>query len=292
MATLARRLRTIFRLARVGLHLLWGVATAATVFPWLPERYRAILKRRWSRQLLAALGVRLHVAGTPPAGGLLVANHISWLDIYALNALAPTTFVAKDDIRHWPIIGWLSAQVGTLFIERGSRLAAQRTRGQIVGELHSGRRVGVFPEGTTGYGDQIHPFHSALFQSAIDAGTTVAPALLRYTDASGRPTTIAAYVGEISFMESLRAIVATTGLAVNVSFLPPLNATGMERRHLAHHCHQMIAHALAAAVNPSRRAPPGARTAAERPADPPNAPPSDSPPTDNPSRAPGDSSPA
>jgi 1-acyl-sn-glycerol-3-phosphate acyltransferase len=283
-------IRAAFRLARAGLLVLSGVGIAATALPWLPEPARQRIKARWSRQMLRALGVRLVPHGTPPIGGLLVSNHVSWLDILAINALAPANLVSKDDVRHWPVIGWLSAQAGTLFIERGSRLAAQRTREHLVGELRGGGRVGVFPEGTTSCGDHVLPFHGALFQSAIDAGAPVAPVMLRYTDASGQPTMVAAYVGEISFWESVRTIVASDGLTVRVMFLSALDSTASDRRHLAHHSHQLIAHALAAAITPSHPAPLGAHKAVERPAGPRAAPPSDTPPKDSRSPAPGDSS--
>ncbi|MBI5786925.1 MAG: 1-acyl-sn-glycerol-3-phosphate acyltransferase, partial [Rhodocyclales bacterium] len=124
------------------MHLFWGVVTAATVFPWLPERARLYLKARWSRQLLEELGVRIVTDGVLPERGLLVANHISWLDIYAINAVAPTTFLSKDDVLHWPVIGWLAKRVGTLFLERGSRTAALRAKELLVAELRAGRLVG------------------------------------------------------------------------------------------------------------------------------------------------------
>lgn len=183
-------------------------------------------------------------SGNPRPGGLLVANHISWLDVFAINAAAPTTFIAKDDVRRWPVIGWLSAQVGTLFLERGSRSAAQRAREHLVEELRGGGRVGVFPEGTTSDGDRVLPFHGALFQSAIDAGVAVTPVLLRYTDRAGHPSTVAAYVGDTTLWQCLRGIAAASGLTVHVEFLPVIESTGTDRRHLAHHGHQVIAHAL------------------------------------------------
>ncbi|MBI4985954.1 MAG: 1-acyl-sn-glycerol-3-phosphate acyltransferase, partial [Rhodocyclales bacterium] len=110
------------------MHLLWGAATVALAFPLLPLSARRALKSRWSRQLLAALGVRLARSGTLPGHGLIVANHISWLDIYAIDALVPTAFVSKDDVRTWPLVGWLAANTETLFMERGSRRAAMRAK--------------------------------------------------------------------------------------------------------------------------------------------------------------------
>ncbi len=235
----------------MALHLLWGVATAATVFPWLPESARLYLKARWSRQLLEEMGVAIVASGTPPTQGLLVANHISWLDIFAINALAPTTFLSKDEVLRWPVIGWLARRVGTLFLERGSRAAAQRAKEHLIAELRAGRLVGVFPEGTTGFGDHVMPFHAALFQSAIDADVTIAPTLIRYVGPDGQPTTAAAYVGDTSLWECVRSIVTASGLTAHITFLPAVKSTGADRRHLAHHCHQIISHALATTTEKS-----------------------------------------
>lgn len=122
------------RLSRCLLHLLWGLATAAAL-PWLPRRRRAAFIARWSRQLLDTLGIRLRTLGEPPVQGLLVANHVSWVDIFAINASATATFLAKDEVRDWPVIGWLAERTGTLFLERGSRVAAQRARQRLIDEL-------------------------------------------------------------------------------------------------------------------------------------------------------------
>jgi 1-acyl-sn-glycerol-3-phosphate acyltransferase len=286
---LAIEVRAAFRIARMAVHLFWGVVLVATVFPLLPERARLYLKARWSRQLLAVLGVRFRTTGTPPAHGLLVANHISWLDIYAINALAPTIFLSKDEVRHWPVIGWFAKQGGTLFLERGSRAAAQRAKENLIAELRAGHLVGVFPEGTTGFGDHVMPFHAALFQSAIDARVAIMPASIRYTDRQERPTVAAAYVGETSLWECVRSIVAASGLTVRVAFLPAVETAGADRRHLAHHSHQVISHALAA-LTPSLPAQPDGHMAVGTPVGLQGEPPSGILPTGNPSPAPADSS--
>ena len=221
----------------------------AVILPWLAPGTRAFLVARWSRQLLEVLGIRLAVAGTPPARGLLVANHISWVDIFAINATATTTFLAKDEVRAWPLIGWLAKRAGTLFLERGSRSAAQRARQHLVDHLHRGNRVGVFPEGTTSLGEHVLPFHGALFQSAIDAEATVAPVLMRYTGADGRPTTAAAYAGDTSLWQCVRGIAGAGSLVAHVTFLPPIDSAGADRRHLAHRSHQAVSHALARAAH-------------------------------------------
>lgn len=237
--------RAAFRLARVGLHLLWGAATVAVVYPWIDARFRRALKRRWSRQLLETLGIRMKVSsgGTAPPAGLVVCNHISWLDIYVINALTPAAFVSKDDVKHWPLIGWLCTHTETIFLERGSRAAAQRTRETLVGHLQFGVHVAVFPEGTTTGGDRVLPFHAALFQSAIDAAVPVVPLALRYTDHAGNPSRAPVYDGDITLWQCLRAIACAEGTGVSLTVLDPLTAA-TDRRELAARCHAAIAGCL------------------------------------------------
>lgn len=199
------------------------------------------MKRRWSRQLLEILAVGRAAGKTAPVPGLLVCNHVSWLDIYVINALAPTAFVAKDEVRDWPLIGWLCARTETIFLARGSRAAAQRTRETMIKKLRAGDHVGVFPEGTTSGGERVLPFHAALFQSAIDAGVPVIPLALRYLDRDGNPSQAPAYAGDITMWQSLRAIALADGVRADLRVLAPLSSATVARRELARHCHQTIA---------------------------------------------------
>ena len=217
-------------------------------------RFRRALKRRWSRQLLETLGIRLKVSarGTAwpghlgdmrtawPARGLVVCNHISWLDIYVINALTPAAFVAKDDVQHWPLIGWLCAHTETIFLARGSRAAAQRTREAMLEHLDD-VHVAVFPEGTTTGGDRVLSFHAALFQSAIDAGVPVLPLALRYADANGNPSRAPAYDGDITMWQCLRTIAQSGGLKADLRVLEAIDSAALNRRDLSRHCQESIA---------------------------------------------------
>ena len=238
-------MRAAFRLTRVGVHLLWGAATVAVAYPWIGARFQRALNQRWSRQLLEILGVRLKVSSgeTAVPAGLLVCNHISWLDIFIINALTPAAFVAKDDVKDWPLIGWLCARTETIFLERGSRAAAQRARATMIEHLQSGVPVVVFPEGTTTGGDRVLPFHAALFQSAIDTEAAVIPMALRYVDRHGHPSRAPAYDGDITLWQCLRAIARADGISARLSMLDPLAAV-TNRRTLAAHCHAAIATCL------------------------------------------------
>ena len=233
------QLRAILRLVRLGLHLLWGCLTVITLFPFIGLPRQRWLKQRWSRQLLQVLGVRLEISGPMPRG-LVVSNHISFLDIYAINAAAPAAFVSKDDVLNWPVIGWLSRHTETLFMARGSRQAAHRTREALVEHLSAGHLAALFPEGTTSDGHTVLPFHGALFQSAIDAGVPVSPVALRYRDAQHNPSPAPAYIDDISLGQCLWAIACCEGLVAEVRLQPGQDSTATDRRHLAAHCHQVI----------------------------------------------------
>lgn len=236
------------RLTRLALHLLQGMMTIATLFPFYTPVRRGLAVKRWSQSLLAMLGVRLHVHGDRPHGQaqpvMLVANHVSWLDIYAINAVQPVRFVAKSEIRAWPVIGWLSANTGTLFIERARRRDTLRISGEIVAAMQRGDVVTVFPEGTTTDGSKVLRFHASLLQPALQAGGQVHPVALRYQHGDGSLCVEAAYDGDKSLWDTLRLVVAQPAIHVHVWFLQALPTNATDRRALAHAAHAAIADRL------------------------------------------------
>ena len=254
------KLLTGLRLVRVGLHLLYGSLQTAILFPFADNALRDRLKQRWSRQLLRLLQIEL---APPGAGvveirsGLLVANHVSFVDIFAINALLPCGFVAKSDVADWPLIGWLSRRNDTVFIERGKPKAAHLTRQRMLEVLATGRRLAVFPEGTTTTGERVLPFHGALFQGAIDSASPVHCIVIEYVDSGGLRTDAPAYIGDLSLLECLRNIIESGGIVARItlaaSFLPPLP----DRRHLAHRAHQAVANALRGEGSDAPPQPPG-----------------------------------
>jgi 1-acyl-sn-glycerol-3-phosphate acyltransferase len=238
------------RLTRLAFHLLRGLAVAWLVFPRLSEAERDARKRRWSRTLLSILSVSVRERDAPeklPDRCMLVLNHISWLDIFVIDAKFPATFIAKSEIRDWPVVGRLCTLVGTLYIERGKRSAARHATRAIAAELERGVLIAVFPEGTTTFGRSLEPFHAALFQPALDAAATLQPIALRYLDAAGKHTDAAGYVGETSFLESVWTIVSTRHIVAELNLLPPVAARGHTRRSLAEKTKTAIAHALGVA---------------------------------------------
>jgi 1-acyl-sn-glycerol-3-phosphate acyltransferase len=173
-------------------------------------------------------------------GRLLLSNHISWIDIFAINAAMPCRFVAKAEIVRWPIIGGMVGHSGTLFIERGRRRAVATVNEAVQGYLRAGESIGVFPEGTTTRGDRLLPFHSNLLAPALEVGCPVWPVGLRYTE-RGMFSDAAAFVGEMGLVTSLANMLVADDLEIEVAFLPALDAAAYENRHtLARAAHSAL----------------------------------------------------
>jgi 1-acyl-sn-glycerol-3-phosphate acyltransferase len=240
------KIRLAWRLARVLIHLLEGLATSALVFPLASQGLRERLTRSWSRRLLKQC--RIEVEQAPGAAvlehALIVANHVSWLDIFVINALHPCRFVAKAEIRAWPVLGWLAAAAGTVFIARGNRRELRHIFKGLVEVLEKGERVALFPEGTTGRQGGVLPFHANLFEAAIDAHVEVQPYALAYLDADGRYHPSIDYVGETTFVDSLLAVLQGPPVRARLTCLAPLPTQGAHRRELA----QAAQEAVGAAV--------------------------------------------
>lgn len=238
------RLRMAGRLLLVGLHVAAGLLTLCSVYPRVSRRSQCDLRRNWSRRLLSILGIRLELVGGRVSGDLLLANHVSWLDIFVINAIAPATFISKREVRNWPLVGALVARSGTLFLERGNRSAAVRINRVLVEKLRQAERIAVFPEGTTSDGQTLLPFYPALLQSAIETGCIVQPLALRYADADGKHAATFAYCGQTSFWQSLCAIASTQGAGASVAVLERISAADLTRRELAERSRAAILEAL------------------------------------------------
>lgn len=231
--SLLRRVRAYFRLFRVFQHLLWGCLIVAVSFPLRSTASQRRAKQRWSHELLRCLGIRIEAQGSIPDGGVLVvANHISWVDIYVINAMRACAFVCKEEVRDWPLIGWLVERSETIFIQRGNRAAAKRTAETLEQALRDETSVVVFPEGTTTNGTQLLPFRPALLQAAIDADAPVIPVALRYRDSQHAISPAAAYDGDVTLWQCMRAIALTEGMVAEVTVLPSLDPEE-ERQNLA-----------------------------------------------------------
>jgi len=250
------------RLVRLGVHLFWGLLTIACAYPLLQDRRRLQLKQRWSRQLLEMLGIRVDANLSRGAQGhLIVANHISWLDVFALNATRPMAFVAKAEVRNWPVIGWMAAKTDTIFLQRGRRSKALEINADIAGLLAAGKDVAVFPEGTTTDGSTVLPFFGALMQPAIDIRHEVHPVSIAYFDEAGKPCLAPVYAGETTMIHSLAAIISTPHITVHLSQTPAIAPNeSTSRRILADMARGAIAFSLGISLSDRatlRHDPPG-----------------------------------
>ena len=242
------KLKLAYRLARVFLHLLAGLAACALVFPWAGQARRESVTRRWSRQLLGICGVSVEQAGATQAleHARIVSNHVSWLDIFVINALHPCHFVAKSEIRDWPVLGWLADKGGTVFLARGNRRELRHIFKGMVASLQAGQRVAFFPEGTTAKPGTVLPFHANLFEAAVDARVAVQPFALCYLDAGGAPHPGIDFSGDMSFAQNMLQILAGPPVRARLACLAPIAAAGAHRRELAQAARDAIEAALAA----------------------------------------------
>jgi 1-acyl-sn-glycerol-3-phosphate acyltransferase len=236
----------IWRLTRGVVHLLHGMAIVALRFPSMDAQARARKVQWWSAKILRLLGITLHVEGKPrPAAALLVSNHVSWLDIAVIHAACPhARFVSKADVLRWPLLGWLIKSVGTLFIERERKRDALRVVHEVAAALVRGETVAVFPEGTTGAGDTVLPFHANLLQAAIGGRVPVQPVVLRYHEPGQRFSVSAQYINQMTLVHSMWRVVSASGLGVDLRFLLSEGSTHADRRALAAHLREEIQQAL------------------------------------------------
>jgi 1-acyl-sn-glycerol-3-phosphate acyltransferase len=239
---------TAYRVLRVCIHLLSGLCICALVFPLLDAAGRQQRIQRWSIRLLAIcrvqVSIQFHAGMRPAHPALIVANHVSWLDIFVINSLHPCRFVAKSDIRDWPLIGWLCAQAGTIFIARGRVRDVRRIFEGLVTSIHAGEYVAFFPEGTTAPQGTLLPFHANLFEAAIDAQVPVQPYALRYVDAQQQLHDAADFIGDMSFVESIITILRARDITAQLIMLPAIETAGAYRRQLADTARHSIAAAL------------------------------------------------
>ena len=242
-----RLLRIPVRLVAVLWRLVVGYWTIRMRFGGLDDAQRSDAVQRWSRQMLRALGISLHIEGEAPQRGplLLVANHLSWLDILVVHAARHCRFVSKAEVHHWPLIGPMAAAGGTLFIERASRRDAMRVVHHMAESLQAGDMLAIFPEGTTSDGVELLPFHANLIQAAISAQAPVMPVGLRYVQADGQPSRAVLYIGDDTLVGSVLRTLGAPAFTARVHFGEAQLAEGRDRRQWAldlHACVDALCH--------------------------------------------------
>ena len=242
------RLIRAVRWIRLLTHISVALMIVGMVFPQVSVQRRASFTGWWARKLLRILNILLSIHGARPtavARNLIVAsNHISWLDIFVINATQPARFIAKAEIRDWPITGWLCDKSGTIFIRRGRRRDTARINETMRNVLAEGATIGFFPEGTTTAGDKLLKFHTSLFEPAAANAATIAPAAIAYRASDGEPSGAAAFIGELSFAESVAMIIAEKSMIAVITFAPQIEAAGLTRRELALRSEAAIARIL------------------------------------------------
>jgi len=236
----------VIRFIRLILHIISGFFQSLA-YPHFSQPIQRRMMKSWALQFLNILGIKLHYSGNVPnftsKQVLFVANHVSWLDICVIMAACPTRFVAKYEIRNWPVIGLLSHNAGALFIKRAKRSDTLRINEEITTALRAGDRVTVFPEGTTSDGTVIKHFHASLLQSAAAASVLLCPVAICYRNTTGHVSKEAAFTSP-SLLFSLRQILSQPSIDAKLSFIDPIDKNEKNRRKLARLAEQAIANTL------------------------------------------------
>ena len=234
---LGRAFRYLYRVPLLLIHilLLLPLVLLSMVPLWSGIRVAGLriehlAIRLWSAGLMRIFGFRLRRFGTPlPDPAMFVANHVSWVDIEMLHSQRMMGFVAKQEIRGWPLVGWLTARGETIFHQRGSQESMGGVMHAMLARLQAGRPVGVFPEGRTRDGSEVGPFHARIFQPAVEAGVPVQPVALRYGP-RGSAQTVVAFGARESFFANFRRLLGEPPRSADICFLAPIAAGELEGR--------------------------------------------------------------
>jgi len=242
------------------MHVAAALFLLRLVFPRAGLERRRALHAWWSRKLVRVVGVEIQVEGPPPGpGSLVAANHVSWIDVFCVSSVRSTRFIAKSEVRDWPVAGWIAERAGTLFVRRARRRDTARINEIVHAALAQGDCVGLFPEGTTTMGDRLLKFHSSLFEPAVANNAIVHPIAIRYEHADRTICRAMAY-DDLSFMQSLALILRQRNVVARIAFLDVVEVEGLARRDVAAVAQERIASRLGLPSPGSEpRTPPGPR---------------------------------
>lgn len=220
-------------------------------FPKLNKERKLQAIKDWSQKTLNIIGIQVvHEATSPQADSLnmprlVVANHVSWVDALIIQTIQPSIFVAKSEVRSWPIVGNIATACGVVYVDRGSPSSARRMVDDVASALHHGYCVAGFPEGTSSEGSTVSLFHANLFEAAINHNIQVQPLAIRYTNPqTGGLCLKAAFIGDIGFVQSLHQVMTSSGIHAKVHVGGPLSPEGHSRRTLAHLSHKSVSNQL------------------------------------------------
>lgn len=234
-------------LARLALRLVWMVAKLLWIagdFAWLAVcsggspslQARTIWLQRSSRRMLKLLAVTVETQGVPPAAGLLVSNHLTYLDILVLVTIAPAVFVSKSEVRNWPVFGWFSRLAGTLYVDRTRRSDVARLDREIRKVLCDGLVVVLFPEGTSSDGHDVLPFKSSLLEPVSGAQHPLTIAHIGYALADGSVENDVCYWGDMTFFPHFLKLLSKRRIDACVRFAP-VKCPAAQRKDLARQLH-------------------------------------------------------
>lgn len=234
----------------IWIHVLYGIWILLFIFPFISDNPRKAYIQHWSSRLLQIFGIELQVINSnflPTSTYLLSSNHISWMDIHAINAFRPIRFVAKSEVEKWPIFGWMAKQLGTVFIKRNSTKHAHQVVNEMSGVLKC-ESICIFPEGTSTNGETVRPFKSNLFESVIVADVSVCSLAIRYRSKhTGERSEAAAFIGDMGLLESMSNLLKNRDLVAELTFFPPFKASSLfpgDRKMVALHSYEQISRYL------------------------------------------------
>ena len=255
----AFRKAVLFLVLTLGGTLFWLLGTACLAFSKIAQqRWRGIAFRYWAKAMVRLFALKLNVTGKPPAAPfLLVANHLSYVDVIVLAAQFDCVFVAKSEIAAWPLFGWLSRQMNTIFIDRQRKRDLLRVNALLSEALSTGQNVVLFPEGTTTAGETVLPFKPSLLEPAVRAGRSVAYASLSYRTAPNETpaSEVICWWGEMEFVRHLLKLFALSGFAGELVFGAE-TLYAQNRKALAKRLHAAVAHDLATLHSLAGQTPP------------------------------------
>ena len=209
---------------------------------------RALWLHRAARRTGRIIRLKVQSSGPIPASGLLICNHLSYVDIIVLVSLSPAMFVAKSDIKSWPVIGWLTRLAGTIFIDRERRLHVGQINDEIENALSRGALVIIFPEGTSSDGQTVLPFKSSLLEPATRPGRPVSVGLIQYDSGGDDDGGAICYWGEDTFFPHLLNLFGRRNVRARVRFAP-VESSGADRKELAQQLHARLLKLKDAAVD-------------------------------------------
>ena len=237
---------TLWSWVRVWAHVIAGLTTLSIFFPFADQEAKNRHIQNWSKKLLSIFGIELRLKNPeilPSTPYLLASNHISWMDIHAINAFKPVRFVAKSDVEGWPVFGWMAKQLGTVFIKRDNSRHGKQIAHEVATVLET-QSVCIFPEGTSTIGESVLPFKPNLFESAVISGVPAYSLAISYKSSlTGKNSDVVAFVGEMGLLESMAQILRDRQQIVELVFLAPSGAApevSKDRKWLALHSQESI----------------------------------------------------